>query len=54
MPIDPNTKPSKPRRNSCFPFCDSPPPDNPDNNPGNSNNDNPAPADGGQDRPRHF
>ncbi|HEV7827423.1 MAG TPA: transglycosylase domain-containing protein [Pseudonocardiaceae bacterium] len=54
MPIDPNTKPSKPRRNSCFPFCDSPPPDNPDNNPGNNNNDNPAPADGGQDRPRHF
>jgi membrane peptidoglycan carboxypeptidase len=57
MPIEPNTKPTKPRRNSCFPFCDSPPPDNNNDNNGNNGNngtDNPAPADEGQDRPRHF
>ncbi|HEX8932741.1 MAG TPA: hypothetical protein VF788_00800, partial [Pseudonocardiaceae bacterium] len=54
MPIEPNTKPTKPRRNSCFPFCDSPPPDNNNDNNGNNGTDNPAPADEGQDRPRHF
>jgi membrane peptidoglycan carboxypeptidase len=27
-PIEPSTKPTKPQRNACFPFCNNPPPDN--------------------------
>ncbi|HET9254560.1 MAG TPA: transglycosylase domain-containing protein [Pseudonocardiaceae bacterium] len=60
-PLEPETKPTKPGRNSCFPFCD------PGNNAGsgkNGNNgnggngrdstDTPAQDDEGQSRRQHF
>ncbi|MGH3783285.1 MAG: transglycosylase domain-containing protein, partial [Pseudonocardiaceae bacterium] len=28
MPVEPSTKPTRPRHNDCFPFCDSPAPNN--------------------------
>jgi membrane peptidoglycan carboxypeptidase len=43
-PQEPTTKPNKPRRDACFPFC----------NGTGTGNDTPAPNDEGQGRPRRY